>query len=160
MGLPPVVTGVSPKEGPPGTRVTIRGENFGNDPSDIIGINIFFRSFQFACFKHRFFATTFTGLIICGSDCLLSHEWVSSNKIIARSGPGKVKGDIIVITKQGGRGSCTVQFRGYHETIGPLKESALWVDESHLTGLGRHRNLIPSSYQQDDPLGLSVENAV
>lgn len=35
MGLPPVVTGVSPKEGPPGTRVTIRGENFGYGPDDI-----------------------------------------------------------------------------------------------------------------------------
>ena len=38
MGLPSIVTGVSPKEGPPGTRVTIRGENFGNGPDDIIGI--------------------------------------------------------------------------------------------------------------------------
>lgn len=38
MGLPPIVTGVSPKEGPPGTRVTIRGENFGSGPDDIIGI--------------------------------------------------------------------------------------------------------------------------
>jgi hypothetical protein len=37
MGLPPIVTGVSPKEGPPGTRVTIRGENFGSGPDDIIG---------------------------------------------------------------------------------------------------------------------------
>lgn len=39
MGLPPVVTGVSPKEGPPGTRVTIRGENLGYGPDDITGIN-------------------------------------------------------------------------------------------------------------------------
>ncbi len=41
MGLPPVVTGVSPKEGPPGTRVTIRGENLGNSPEDIIGETFF-----------------------------------------------------------------------------------------------------------------------
>ena len=99
-----------------------------------------------------------TGLIICGSDCILSAEWKSSNKVIARSGPGKGRGDIIIITRSGGTGSCTVQFRGYHETTGPLKESAVWVDESHLSGLGRHRTLIPSSYQQEDPLGLSVEN--
>jgi len=33
----PVVTGVSPREGPPGTRVTIRGENFGRDLKDFIG---------------------------------------------------------------------------------------------------------------------------
>lgn len=37
MSRLPVVTGVSPKEGPPGTRVTIRGENLGNSPDDIIG---------------------------------------------------------------------------------------------------------------------------
>lgn len=42
MGLPPIVTGVSPKEGPPGTRVTIRGENLGFGPEDIIGKPIFF----------------------------------------------------------------------------------------------------------------------
>lgn len=69
------------------------------------------------------------------------------------------RGDIIILTKSGGIGSCTVQFRGYHETIGPLKESAVWVDESHLVGLGRHRSLIATSFQQEDPLGLSVENA-
>ena len=34
---PPQVTGISPKEGPPGTRVTIRGENLGIDSRDLIG---------------------------------------------------------------------------------------------------------------------------
>ena len=34
---PPLVTGVSPKEGPPGTRVTIRGENLGRDVKDLVG---------------------------------------------------------------------------------------------------------------------------
>lgn len=33
---PPAVTGISPKEGPPGTRVTIRGEKLGNKPQDLI----------------------------------------------------------------------------------------------------------------------------
>lgn len=33
----PVVSGVSPNEGPPGTRLTIRGENLGMSKSDIIG---------------------------------------------------------------------------------------------------------------------------
>lgn len=37
MPPPPIVTGLSPIEGPPGTRITIRGENFGNKPSDLIG---------------------------------------------------------------------------------------------------------------------------
>lgn len=47
---------------------------------------------------------------------------------------------------------------GYHETIGPMKESAVWVEEAPLQTLawGR-RSLSPTSYQQEDPLGLSVE---
>ncbi|KAK7578051.1 hypothetical protein V9T40_010256 [Parthenolecanium corni] len=134
MGPPPSVTGISPKEGPPGTRVTIRGEYLGREPNDVIG------------------------LLICGSDCLLSAEWKSSNKIIARSGPGKGRGDILITTKSGGRGTCTVQFRGYHETIGPLKESAVWVEEAPLPGLSwGHRSLSHSTYHLEDPLGLSVE---
>jgi len=173
MGPPPVVTGVSPKEGPPGTRVTVRGEFLGTGPADL------------------------QGLTICGCDCLLSAEWKSPNKIIARSGPGKGRGDIIVTTRYGGRGTSTVQFRGmiiesliyvtghspmlcscvvdemdihilcfhcvfaclgYHETIGPMKESAVWVEEAPLQTLawGR-RSMSPTNYQHEDPLGLSVE---
>lgn len=37
MGPPPVVTGISPKEGPPGTRVTIRGEFLGTSAVDLVG---------------------------------------------------------------------------------------------------------------------------
>ncbi|XP_076758036.1 exocyst complex component secretory 5 [Xylocopa sonorina] len=135
MGPPPVVTGISPKEGPPGTRVTVRGEFLGNKAQDLIG------------------------LTICGCDCLLSAEWKSSNKIIARSGPCKGRGDIIVTTRTGGQGTSTVQFRGYHETIGPMKESAVWVEEAPMQSFvwGR-RTLSPTNYQQDDPLGLSVES--
>lgn len=39
MAPPPVVTGISPKEGPPGTRVTVRGEFLGNKPGDLIGMS-------------------------------------------------------------------------------------------------------------------------
>ncbi|KAJ8686377.1 hypothetical protein QAD02_022171 [Eretmocerus hayati] len=134
MAPPPIVTGISPKEGPPGTRITIRGEFLGTRPQDL------------------------TGLTICGCDCLLSAEWKSQNKIIARSGPCKGRGDIIVTTQSGGQGTSTVQFRGYHETIGPLKESAVWVEEAPVQRFawGR-RALSPTNYQQEDPLGLSVE---
>lgn len=46
----------------------------------------------------------------------------------------------------------------YHETIGPTKESAVWVEESPMQSLawGR-RSLAPSGYTQEDPLGLSIE---
>lgn len=33
----PVVSGISPREGPPGTKVTIRGENLGSNPQDVVG---------------------------------------------------------------------------------------------------------------------------
>ena len=39
---PPQVTGISPKEGPPGTRVTIRGENLGVDSRDLMSTLLFF----------------------------------------------------------------------------------------------------------------------
>jgi len=98
------------------------------------------------------------GLIICGCDCFLSAEWKSSNKIIARSGLCKGRGDIIVSTRSGGQGTSTVQFRGYHETIGPMKETAVWVEEAPMESLGwGRRALSPTNYQQEDPLGLSVE---
>lgn len=48
MGPKPVVTGLSPKEGPPGTKVTIRGEFLGNRAEDLIGespnviVNLYF----------------------------------------------------------------------------------------------------------------------
>ncbi|KAK4306275.1 hypothetical protein Pmani_021897 [Petrolisthes manimaculis] len=135
MPLAPVVTGISPIEGVPGTKVTIRGENLGNRPEDLIG------------------------LTICGVDCLMTGEWKTSNKIVARSGAGIGKGDIIVTTKQGARGTSTVQFRGYQETMGPLKESAVWVDETIFLNMafGRKRPMSPASALQEDPLGLSVE---
>ncbi|XP_017858063.1 PREDICTED: exocyst complex component 2 [Drosophila arizonae] len=134
MAPQPVVTGLSPKEGPPGTRVIIRGEFLGCRAQDLIGLKI------------------------CGSDCLLSAEWKSPNKIIARTGPAKGKGDIIVTTISGGVGTSTVQFRAYHETIGPLKESAVWIEESPSQNFawGR-RTLTQSGLTQEDPLGLSIE---
>ncbi|EDS31273.1 exocyst complex component 2 [Culex quinquefasciatus] len=130
----PIVTGLSPKEGPPGTRVTIRGEFLGSKTTDLVG------------------------LIICGCDCLLSAEWKSDKKIIARTGAAKGKGDIIVTTRNGGTGTSTVQFRAYYETIGPMKESAVWIEESPMQSLawGR-RSLAPTGYIQEDPLGLSIE---
>lgn len=36
----PVVSGVSPNEGPPGTRLTIRGENLGESLRDIMGVSL------------------------------------------------------------------------------------------------------------------------
>lgn len=52
------------------------------------------------------------GLTICGANCLLSADYKSPSKIIARTGQSRPgKGDVIVTTRSGGEGSCTVQFK-------------------------------------------------
>lgn len=40
MGPKPLVTGISPKDGYPGTKVTIRGENLGLNEDDVIAVRI------------------------------------------------------------------------------------------------------------------------
>ena len=72
-----------------------------------------------SCLSHKS-VFLLAGLTICGVDCLLSAEWKSPNKIIARTGQAKGTGDIIVITHSGGIGSTTVQFRGYNIQIGNI----------------------------------------
>ncbi|KAK2166794.1 hypothetical protein LSH36_35g06011 [Paralvinella palmiformis] len=132
----PQVTGISPKEGPPGTRVTIRGENLGISAQDLLALRI------------------------CGVDCLLTAEWKSPNKIIARTGQAKGKGDIIVVTKSGGVGTCTVNYRGYNVQIGPLQESAIWIDETQTYNVmyrHSHASSPIASDGPDDPLGISDE---
>lgn len=54
----------------------------------------------------------FPGLTICGHNCLLTAEWMSASKIVCRVGSAKNdKGDIIVTTKSGGKGTSTVSFK-------------------------------------------------
>jgi exocyst complex component 2 len=48
-------------------------------------------------------------------------------------------------------------FSAYYETIGPMKESAVWVEESAMQSLAWGRRSVQSAYTQDDPLGLSIE---
>ena len=53
-----------------------------------------------------------SGLTICGHNCLLTAEWMSASKIVCRVGQAKNdKGDIIVTTKSGGKGTSTVSFK-------------------------------------------------
>ncbi|KAG8196222.1 hypothetical protein JTE90_007945 [Oedothorax gibbosus] len=159
---PPKVTGLSPKEGEPGTKVTIRGENLGTSQRDLLSLSI------------------------CGVECLMYAEWHSPSKIVARCGAVRVpqygdvivttksggKGtctvqfkvsvrcivwDVIVTTKSGGKGTCTVQFKVSVRCIGLTDESAVWVDESWF---GKNRPTSPSQLYPDDPLRLSDESSV
>ena len=124
MGPPPIVNGISPREGPPGTKITIRGENFGISPQDLVRL----------CNEKLTLLKTLNtqiGVFINGCDCLLISEWKTDRKIIAMAPAKEGKGDIIVATNSGGIGTCIVQFRIFRENVGPLKESAVWVNEKY-----------------------------
>merc|ERR1712227_350280 len=127
-----VVTGISPKEGKPGTKLTIRGENFGSSPSDLVAV------------------------FVCGTNCVYSAEWHSKAKITCRI-PLECtgRGDVIVATKAG-RGTCNVQFTALKpQPVGALEESNVWIDEAPGVGysfIRAERGSIKAS--QQDPLGL------
>ena len=124
MGPPPIVNGISPREGPPGTKITIRGENFGVSPQDLVRLSITILIGLNQDFQQ-------IGVFINGCDCLLISEWKTDRKIIAMAPAKEGKGDIIVATNSGGIGTCIVQFRIFRENVGPLKESAVWVNEKY-----------------------------
>ncbi|KAI7799585.1 putative exocyst complex component 2 [Triplophysa rosa] len=134
---PPLVTGISPNEGTPWTKVTIRGENLGTGPNDL------------------------TGLSICGHNCLLTSEWMSASKIVCRVGPAKDdKGEIVVTTRSGGRGTSTVSFKLLKpERIGILDQSAVWVDEINYYDMRTDRNkgISPLSLRPSNPLGIDID---
>ena len=95
----PLVTGISPREGCPGIKITIRGENLGIDEKDFIGLKI------------------------CGDDCRATATWMSPNKIGAYAGHGQGKGDVIVTTKSGGTGFG----RGVH--VAPISRRCVWYQK-------------------------------
>ena len=58
------------------------------------------------------------GVTICGEDCTKWATWVTSTKITCQTGVEGGWGEVIVTTRSGGRGTCTVHFRG----ISPLRD--------------------------------------
>ncbi|KAB1261699.1 Exocyst complex component 2 [Camelus dromedarius] len=134
---PPLVTGISPNEGIPWTKVTIRGENLGTGPTDLLG------------------------LTICGHNCLLTAEWISASKIVCRVGRAENdRGDIIVTTKSGGRGTSTVSFKLLKpEKIGILDQSAVWVEEMSYYDVrtDRSKGAPPLSLRPANPLGIEIQ---
>lgn len=132
----PYVTGISPKEGYPGTKVIIRGENLGQNETDLVAVKI------------------------CGVDCTLRSKWESEKKIITYTGFCIGKGDIIVITRSGGTGTSTVGFQGLvKKNIGINEESSIWIEEdvkSFLTGLKR---TTVNDLTHDNPLGISLDES-
>lgn len=103
-----------------------------------------------------------SGVYISGVNCTYTSEWKNSKLIQSRTGMGLGMGDIIVMTKSGGQGTCLVKFRGYMPRVGLLTEAAVWVDESKLfeektTNLLKSRVFSPSAALHTDPLGVAPE---
>ncbi|CAF0934712.1 unnamed protein product [Didymodactylos carnosus] len=131
----PLVTGISPREGCPGIKITIRGDHFGNDEKDFIGLKI------------------------CGDDCRSSAIWINSKKITAYTGSGQGKGDVIVTTRSGGVGSCNVGFYGRVEQAGPLQEVAVWIQEDAVNLFGLNASKAPAILPgSGDSTGAAADN--
>ncbi|OTF74511.1 exocyst complex component 2-like protein [Euroglyphus maynei] len=106
--LAPKVTGISPKEGPPRTKLTIRGENFGINQFDLISVKI------------------------CDIECLIFSEWITPQKIITKSPNCIETGPIIITTKSGGTGTSMIQFRALEQPVGLTTPSGVWIDENNI----------------------------
>jgi exocyst complex component 2 len=132
----PLVTGISPKEGYPGTKVIIRGEFLGKDEADLVSVKI------------------------CGVDCTLRSKWEKESRITTYTGFCIGKGDIIITTHSGGVGTSSVGFQGLvKKNIGLNEESCVWIEEdarSILTGLKRQA---VADILHDNPLKISVDES-
>lgn len=92
----------------------------------------------------------------------MSAEWKSPRMIVVRSGPtADGLGDICISTRSGGAAVAPMQFETKREPIGPIKESAVWVEETPLKSLtwGR-RQMATAGYSPEDPLRISTEGNV
>ena len=67
----PNVSGVSPKEGPPKTKVTLRGENLGHGPEDLLGkvLNCFSMGLLYVMLR---LSSQFLATCTCESHCMSS----------------------------------------------------------------------------------------
>ncbi|VDM95149.1 unnamed protein product [Thelazia callipaeda] len=133
--LRPLITGLSPKEGVPGTQIKIRGENLGKSQSDIVALSI------------------------CGTDCIMSAKWKSPSLIIARVGQAKRGvGEVVLLTKSMGKSTSNVTFRVFIMQVGPLEESAVWVDETRTVPGREVVRHVPETTTSLDALKLKVES--
>lgn len=85
-GPPAQVTGISPIEGVPGTKLTLRGEHFGKTALDL------------------------THVFVGGIDVSPSARWFSSRKLSVITPLGIGELEIVVVTKSGGIGTSELTY--------------------------------------------------
>ena len=59
-------------------------------------------------------------VVICGQDCTRQAQWVNAKRIVCVSGDYVGTGEVIITTRSGGRGTCSIRFRGLPP---PVKDS-------------------------------------
>ncbi|XP_077989319.1 uncharacterized protein LOC144443651 [Glandiceps talaboti] len=124
----PEISGLSPREGSVGggTCITIRGTNLGEHKNDIVR------------------------LLICGSNCLSSLKYESSNKIRCTTKPWKISsGPVVIETQSGGLGRSSLKFEfvGSKRLLNEARTSkgsrdSRSFDEQHSTAIDLNRNEI------------------
>uniref|UniRef100_A0A1I7XH69 Exocyst complex component 2 n=1 Tax=Heterorhabditis bacteriophora TaxID=37862 RepID=A0A1I7XH69_HETBA len=86
---------------------------------------------------------------------VLLFRWKSDSKIIARLGQAnRGLGEVKIATKSGGRGISHVKFRVFIEQVGPLEETAVWVDESRTVPGREAIRSVTQTSDERDALGL------
>lgn len=88
-------------------------------------------------------------------------KWEKESRITAYTGLLFGKGDIVIETRSGGKGTSSVGFQGLiKKSIGSTEETCVWIDEdakSILTGLKRTAGL--NDISLDNPLRISADDA-
>lgn len=85
-GPPAKVTGISPNEGTPGTKLTLRGEHFGKSALDL------------------------THVFVGGIDVSPSARWFSAKKLSVITPLGAGELEIVIVTKSGGIGTADLAY--------------------------------------------------
>ncbi|KAF0988587.1 hypothetical protein HZS_1608, partial [Henneguya salminicola] len=142
LNIIPNVSGISPSEGPPGTKITIRGHNLGKDAIDLISVHV------------------------CDCDCTKSAKWISPGKIICVVDSIKfingVSGPVSVTTKSGGQGISPINFNVSFNRLKPLTVSSIWIEEDYGGIVPGHVDLAEMDMKEmvyePDPLGILPKN--
>ncbi|KAL7058878.1 hypothetical protein AAHC03_013194 [Spirometra sp. Aus1] len=105
-GLPAKVTGISPSEGVPGTKLTLRGENFGQSAADL---------------SHVF---------VGGIDVSPSARWFSPRKLSVITPLGIGELEIVIVTKSGGIGTADLTYsQTVSQKIGAQEQVSYWPED-------------------------------
>nr|CDS25580.1 exocyst complex component 2 [Hymenolepis microstoma] len=103
---PAQVTGISPVEGVPGTKLTLRGEYFGQSAFDL------------------------THVFVGGIDVSPSARWFSSRKLSVITPLGTGELEIVVVTKSGGLGTSELTYSQHlQQKIGPQEQVSYWPED-------------------------------